>query len=157
MAGRTCGGGTGSTVNTIQSGLANFGLKPRRTQSSLEMFLRISYAFSANRICSRGAARALVARRDIQQSIRSPHGEHSRECQPRAEKVDSTLLRIQGGYLLLLLTFVRVRVFFLVCREVRLQQQTVASNLRLALAAPAHVLRLQYRAHSACQPQRSDG
>ena len=97
MAGRTCGGGTGSTVNTIQSGLANFGLKPRRTQSSLEMFLRISYAFSANRICSRGAARALVARRDIQQSIRSPHGEHSRECQAAVQETstDSTLLRIQ--------------------------------------------------------------
>mmetsp|Transcript_48347 Transcript_48347/g.161225 ORF Transcript_48347/g.161225 Transcript_48347/m.161225 type:complete len:346 (+) Transcript_48347:3334-4371(+) len=47
MEGRTCGGGTGSTVITIQSGRAFSGSKPRRRASTSEMPLRILCARSA--------------------------------------------------------------------------------------------------------------
>lgn len=45
--GRTWGGGTGSTVMTIQSGRTNLVLKPSAWQSSSEMRRRISYALAA--------------------------------------------------------------------------------------------------------------
>lgn len=45
--GRTGGGGTGSTVSTIQSGRAFLGSKPSARHSSSLMRFRISCAFSA--------------------------------------------------------------------------------------------------------------
>ena len=45
--GRTGGGGTGSTVSSIQSGRAHLGSKPSARHSSSLMRFRISYAFSA--------------------------------------------------------------------------------------------------------------
>mmetsp|Transcript_103443 Transcript_103443/g.166763 ORF Transcript_103443/g.166763 Transcript_103443/m.166763 type:complete len:260 (+) Transcript_103443:541-1320(+) len=47
MAGRTCGGDTGSTVSTIQSGRQKRGSNPSFSQSSSVILLRISSASSA--------------------------------------------------------------------------------------------------------------
>lgn len=49
-AGRTGNGGTGRTVTTIQSGRANLGSMPNMTQSSSEMFLKISRTLSADKM-----------------------------------------------------------------------------------------------------------
>lgn len=50
-AGRTGGGGTGSTVRIIQSGLTYLVLKPMARQSSSLMRFRISYARAAVSSC----------------------------------------------------------------------------------------------------------
>mmetsp|Transcript_11285 Transcript_11285/g.22670 ORF Transcript_11285/g.22670 Transcript_11285/m.22670 type:complete len:200 (+) Transcript_11285:150-749(+) len=47
IAGRTCGGDTATTSTTIQSGRANRGSNPRFSQSSSEIFFKISNASSA--------------------------------------------------------------------------------------------------------------
>mmetsp|Transcript_22490 Transcript_22490/g.69467 ORF Transcript_22490/g.69467 Transcript_22490/m.69467 type:complete len:260 (+) Transcript_22490:3492-4271(+) len=51
--GRTCGGGTGSTVTKSHSGRACFGSRPRSFASRSEMFRRTSCARCADRICFR--------------------------------------------------------------------------------------------------------
>ena len=59
--GRTCGGGTGSTVTSIHSGRAHFGSKPIFTTSSSVMRRNTSNTFCALSTCLRWPVPGMVS------------------------------------------------------------------------------------------------